>query len=139
MHLSNKNNQPITFNSQQLQTNKSIATAFSRQFARVVPPVMEPESRRIQRQIRVKHPLTADANPFTVGMVKAAIENSSNSVALGPDCLSMHHLKNLGPRGLKYLQRLYNLSYNHAICPTIWNNAIIVPILKTGKPKEHGT
>ena len=48
-------------------------------------------------------------------------------------------LKHLGPLGLRYLCRLFNLSYAHARIPDILKHAITVPLLIIGKPKEQGT
>ena len=53
--------------------------------------------------------------------------------------LSVLQLKHLGPLGLRYLCRLFNLSFAQARIPDIWKHAIIVPLLKPGKPKEQGT
>ena len=129
-------NQPITFEDTQVSNNAKIATSFCRHFTRTVPAVADRDTRRIQRSIRNLHPLDTSLNPFTLQMVKDAIANSSNSVALGPDDICIHHLKHLGPRGLRYLQHLYNLSINSATCPAIWKRAIITPLLKMGKPKD---
>ena len=76
--------------------------------------------------------------PFTPGQVKEAIENSGSSTALSPDGLTVLQLKHLGPLGLRYLCRLFNLSFTHARIPDIWKHAIIVPLLKPGKLKEQG-
>ena len=37
-----------------------------------------------------------------------------------------------------YLTDLFNLSVNCANIPVIWKQAIVVPILKPGKPAEQG-
>ena len=47
------------------------------------------------------------------------MRNSGNSRAAGPDGLTIHHLKHLGPLGLIYLTNLYNLSYMNANIPAI--------------------
>ena len=52
--------------------------------------------------------------------------------------LTIHHLKNLGPLGLQYLTRLYNLSVNHCNIPAIRKLAIINPVPKPGKPDKPG-
>jgi hypothetical protein len=57
----------------------------------------------------------------------------------GPDGLTSIHLKHLGPWAIAYLTKLYNLSVNNADLPAIWKAAVIVPILKPGKPANVGS
>ena len=40
----------------------------------------------------------------------------------------------LGPEALTILLGIYNESFRTAACPQIWRSAIIVPLLKAGKP-----
>jgi hypothetical protein len=68
-----------------------------------------------------------------------AINAAKSSSATGPDGLTLIHLKHLGPRGVGYLTCLYNLSVGNADLPAIWKAAIIVPILKPGKPANLGS
>ena len=72
-------------------------------------------------------------------MTLQAIKACSNSVATGPDGLTMLHIKHLGPRGLQYLTHLFTLSLRSADIPAIWKQAAIIPIPKAGKPADLGT
>ena len=54
----------------------------------------------------------------------------------GPDGLTMLHLRHLGPHGLAFLTELFNLSVAGINIPAIWNNSVLIPILKAGKPRE---
>ena len=76
--------------------------------------------------------------PFTPFMVAKVLRESGNSTAPSPDGLTILQLKNLGPIGLRYLCKLFNLSYAHANLPAIWKRAIILPLLKPDKPKDQG-
>jgi hypothetical protein len=58
---------------------------------------------------------------------------------LGPDGLSAVHLKHLGSQGLTFLTKLFNLSVAGADLPAIWKSAVIIPILKPGKPPSLST
>ena len=51
----------------------------------------------------------------------------------------MLHLKHLGPRGLRFLTHLFNLSLQSADIPSIWKRATLIPIPKAGKPRHLGT
>jgi hypothetical protein len=72
-------------------------------------------------------------------MTTDAINQSSNSNATGPDGLTSLHLKHLGPAGISYLTHLFNMSVRDAVVPTICKTALILPILKPGKPADQGT
>ena len=87
-------------------------------------------------QIR-RHPLDYHTGASTTTQVHQAFMNSCNSTATSPDNLTILHLRHLGPLGLHYLCRL-NLSYRHAEIPAFWKQAIIIPLLKPGKPKNQG-
>jgi hypothetical protein len=90
------------------------------------------------RTIRSKHVLIKDFSPFSVANVEHAIRVSKNSSVVGPDDLTALHLKHLSPQALSYLIKLFNLSNNHANLPVVWKQAIIIPVLKPGKPADQG-
>jgi hypothetical protein len=72
-------------------------------------------------------------------MTYNAIAASKNSLATGPDGLTAIHLKNLGMQGIRYPTELFNLPVGGADIPAMWKAALIVPILKTGKPATEGS
>jgi hypothetical protein len=90
-------------------------------------------------QIQAEHLLAREISPFTSDMVKLAIAAANNSSTRGPDGLTLLHLKHLGPRGLQFLTRIFNISVSTASIPSIWKNSIIIPILKPGKPGNPGS
>ena len=132
-------NQPITFQDRSHSDKRKIARKFVRQFTRPFPHHPSPDTRRILRKIRKKHKLNHNASPFTPDQVRRALEDSGNSTALSPDKLTVHQLKHMGPIGVRYLCRVFNLSYAHGRIPEIWKHANVIPLLKPGKPKEMGT
>ena len=132
-------NQPITFGTKVFSKPQSIAKKFCRQYTSVGTHRQNPETRRVIRNIRHKHKLVSDFNPFTVASTSDAIKAASNSTATGPDGLTSLHLKHLGPRGISFLNKLYNLSVNNANLPAIWKSANIIPIPKPGKPLNLST
>jgi hypothetical protein len=132
-------NQPISFH-QRYQTGPgNIADAFNKQFTSVVPHAQDPDTRRLMRDIHQLHPLDRDYPPFPPACVSEAIKKSSNSIAHGPDGLSMPLLKHLGPLGLQFLATLFTLSLRRAELPAVWKRSTIVPIRKPGKPADQGT
>ena len=132
-------NQPITFNNTTLTDDKDIATAFNKQFTSIVSHTSDPNARLVKRNLKKSRPLDKTASPFTTHAVSRAIRHGGNSRAVGPDGLTIHHLKHLGPHGIQHLTHLFNLSYNNADIPPIWKQAIVVPIPKPGKPASSGS
>ena len=129
-------NQPITFANNSFSSKKKIATHFVRQFTRPAPRRPNRATRQVMRLIRKKHKLNHNVSPFTPTQIIAALKDSGNSTALSPDGLTILQLKHLGPYGLRYLCAIFNLSYAHGRLPAIWKHAIILPLLKPGKPKN---
>ena len=132
-------NQPITFSSKTLTRNLEIATAFAKQFTSIVPHTSNPSTRIVNRELLKECPLNNSTPRFTSDIVAQAIKDSGNSNSAGPDGLTIHHLKNLGPLGLQYLTHLNNLSVNYCNIPAIWKRAIIIPVSKPGKLLDKGT
>ena len=132
-------NQPMTFEGKVFSDRRKIAMKFAKQFTRPSPHAHDPSTRRLIRLVHRRFPLERHAAPFTDAAVQKAIHLSKNSTAPSADGLTIHQLKHLGPRGIQYLTALFNLSHQHANLPAIWKHAIILPILKPGKPKDQGT
>ncbi|MCP4061384.1 MAG: hypothetical protein GY738_29760 [Pseudoalteromonas sp.] len=142
--LSGKNNsppsnQPISFNNKVHTSHLHIAQSFTKQFTSVSRHTSNPISRKIIRKLRRHNLLNRNFQPFTPALVLEAIKQSSNSSALGPDHLNILHLKNLGPNGISFLTKLFNLSISSANIPAIWKLSKIITLLKPGKPPDLST
>ena len=103
------------------------------------PHTSDPSTRIVKRMLLKECPLDNSTQRFTTDVVAQAIKEFGNSNSAGPDGLTIHHLKNLGPLGLRYLTQLYNLSLNSCNIPAIWKHAIVVPIPKPNKLLDQGT
>ena len=123
-------NQPISFGGSSLSNKKEIANKFVKQFTRPTPHRHNPNTRKTIRKLRSNHPLNHQLAPFTPSQVRGAIQISGNSTAPSPDGLTIHHLKHLGPLGIRFLCKIFNLSYAQARFPDIWMRAITTPLLK---------
>ena len=91
------------------------------------------------RRLTKRRPLDHSLLLFTPVQVREAIMASGNSTAHGPDHLNILHLKHLDPTGISYLCSLFNLSLASTDIPSIWKQAIIIALLKAGKPASLGT
>ena len=126
-------NQPITFKSKTYTKRAAIAKKFNQQFTSIGPHKQLPITRKVIRRIRKKK-LVADYSPFFDADVIGAIGRAESSTAAGPDNITMVHLKHLGPRAISYLTSIFNLSVCHSVLPSIWKQALILPVPKSGKP-----
>ena len=130
--------QRITFVNRCHTGKRKFVTYFVKQFTRPIRHRHNPSTRKIIHQNRNNHKLNHKSNPFTPDQVRKALAESKNSTADSPDKLTIHQLENLRPLGLRYLTKIFNLPYAHGRFPDIWKCPIIIPLLKTGKPKEQG-
>ena len=79
-----------------------------------------------------------DFKPFAPYDVIEAIKRSKGSTAMGPDNMSMLHLKHMGPLAISFLTTLFNLSVSRADLPSIWKFSLVIPVLKPAKDPSLG-
>lgn len=127
-------NQPIKFKGKYISNPSKIAKFFNKQYSSVVHHKSSKESRKITKDIR-KNNLN-DHPTHTAEQTKEAIKQSKSSKALGPDKISNLHLKHLGPNGISYLTKIFNLSSSTCKIPAIWKSSIIIPLPKPGKDPD---
>ena len=72
-------------------------------------------------------------------ILSLAIQHSKNNNSVGPDNLSIRHLKHIGPLGLTFLTSMYTTALNKNIIPHMWKLANIIPIPKPNKDTNIGT
>ena len=63
---------------------------------------------------------------LTTTQVQEAIQHSKNNNSVGPDNLSIRHLKHIGPLGLTFLTSMYTAALNKNIVPHMWKLANII-------------
>ena len=136
-NLSNKDlanpNQAIRFKGKYLSLGKDIATGFVKQFTSIVRHKSSRNSRKITKDI--KKNVLDESVSFTTEQTIEAIKRSKASKAVGPDGMSNLHLKHIGPKGLEYLTKIFNLSVHNSEIPDIWKQSFVIPLLKPGKDK----
>ena len=121
------------------QKTKQRATKFNQHFntSKLGRHTSSSETRLVTRQTKRKS--LEMAQTFNTDLMRRAIKSCRNSKAFGPDKLSIFHLKNLGPRAIKYITALFNLSVTTCQIPAIWKSSLIIPIPKPGKDTSVGT
>ena len=130
-----KDNQGIRFKGKYLTSATKIADSFNQQYSSVI----RHKSCRLARQVTrvsTKQPLS-EHTKFDPSQTETAIKKAKASKAIGPDGISNLHLKNIGPIGISYLTKLFDLSMEQAKIPMIWKKSTIIPLLKPGKPADE--
>lgn len=110
-------NQPISFGSRAFTKPAAIARRFNKQYTSVKVHRSNKKTRIVQRRLHKLHKIDHSFAPFSMQDTDAAIRQSSNSSAAGPDGLTALHLKHLGQSGTKFLTHLFNLSVSNADLP----------------------
>ena len=76
----------------------------------------------------------SNSQDFSMKELKTALKKMRRKGAPGPDDIPPSFLIELPDDALAILLEIYNESYRSANCPQIWRSAIIIPLLKAGKP-----
>ena len=76
---------------------------------------------------------------FTPSELDKALSKLKKSNATGVDEVHNAMLTNLSPPNKKHLLRLFNLMYLNDFVPDSWKRAIVIPLLKPGKPADKAT
>ena len=124
-------NRPVCFKGKMITSNYNIAQAFNKQYTTVCEKKPNRCARKINRKIRRRS--LNDALSFTADEISKAIATARPSPAVGPDKLTVIHLKHLGRKGIEYLTAVFNLSLKSSKIPDIWKQSVIVPLLKPTK------
>ena len=130
-------NQGISFGGKMTNNPRTMANSFNSQYTPRSDTKPVQALRRTLRNMKKKS--KSRAVRFTPTQTLEAIKKSKSSKALGPDGLSPIMLKHLGPKGIKYLTDIFNLSLLNTHIPSIWKTGKIIPLLKPGKPADQGT
>ena len=119
-------NEEITIDDFQVSPPKQIVHYFNRQFttSKLGRHTSSRENRLVYREIKQK--LLTSVVAFTSYQVTKGISSCSNTRTLGPDMLSIFHLKPLGSRAIEYLTALCNNSVTSCRIPL--KSSIVIPI-----------
>lgn len=72
---------------------------------------------------------------FSLLELKAVLSDSKNT-SPGPDDIPNIFLKQLPNKVVNTLLKIYNYVWSHNLFPSLWNQAIVIPIPKPGKDKQ---
>ena len=142
----NSPNEAMVHNGRLVTSDRRKADIFASHYAGVARLHMSKEDRdenraakqMLRRLRRVRDSGIACSTPnFSLTELNTALSNMKSRGAPGPDNISPPLLKHLGPGALMALLRIFNASLHSGEIPQMWRSAIIVPVLKAGKPPSQ--
>ena len=135
---SNSPNEAMAYRGRLITSNKRKADIFVNHYSTISKVQLSKEDRAEHRSLKSKlrEARTTDASvqPFTLSELRNAIQRMKSRGAPGPDRIPPTFLKHLGPKALRKLLELFNMSLRTSVTPQSWRNATIIPLLKTNKP-----
>ena len=137
----NAPNQAMTHKGRTIVSNQKKANIFAKHYGSVSRLKFTKEERainlRLKKLLRTAEAPDADSSascqPFTMDELTHAIGQMKTKGAYGPDDIPPTFLKALGPAALTEMLAIFNAAFELGVCPQIWRQAIIIPLLKAGK------
>ena len=127
-------------NGRVITSNKRKADIFSSHYAGVSNLKFNKEERTTNREAKRMLGSPSAGNiqcrRFTIQELNTAIKKMRGKGAPGGDDIPPQFIKALGPIARGILLDLFNESFEGVTIPQVWRNAIIIPLLKLGKPSS---
>jgi len=136
---SNSPNEVLVVNGRKLTSNRKKADAFIQEYADVSKLTFDKDERVVNREAKrmlrkMATPNDESTRSFSMDELEKAIRKMRVKGAAGEDEIPPSFLKALGPRAKVELLSIFNQSFDDASVPQMWRRAIILPLLKAGKP-----
>ena len=133
-------NETLVHEGREYITNKAKADVFLQRYA-ATSRLNIPKECRIKNSVRrsLIGPIVEDPSsiPFNAAEMSNAITRMKVKGAPGKDKIHPRFIKAMGPIAASFMLRIFNDSWKTGSCPASWREAIIVPILKKGKPASQ--
>jgi ribonuclease HI len=133
-------NEALLHKGRSLVGNVAKADAFMSAYAAVSRYKLETGDGRVRvegaTELRGPYAECSEERPFTSDELEEALHGMRSKGAPGGDEIAPPLLQQLGPVGKVTLLRLLNRSWLEGECPQNWRDAVIIPLLKSGKPAE---
>ena len=91
----------------------------------------------VRRIMNAPSVLAESCTDFKPAELSLAISSMKAKGAPGKDRIAPRFISALGPNALDFLLEIFNDSWRTCVSPAHWRNAIIVPLLKRGKPASQ--
>ena len=134
----NSPNEVMIHQGRAITSNQRKADIFMSHYAAVSKHSFSKEERNVNRQMkkamRTYNTQSEYGQALTMTELKKALSKMKRGGAQGPDDIPPPFLQELGPLALQELLNIFNASWTTSECPQIWKDAVIIPLLKSGKP-----
>ena len=126
-------------------TKKQAANHLAKQFSQVSNiSICNQRRQKVRQEITERKRITQQPTdeimtcPFVMEELEGALKGIQNGRSPEPDNTTNDMLAHLGTQAKKKLLGLFNTSWKTGLIPSIWKKAILIPILKAGKPRNKG-
>ncbi len=131
-------NEALIVKGRVITTNPKKADAFAKHYAGVSKLTFSKTERERNRSLKKRMKLQgADDESccdFDMKELDNALKKMKTKGAPGKDDIPPSFLKNIGPLAKKELLDILNTSFRTSLVPSVWRHAIIIPLIKVGKP-----
>lgn len=101
-------------------------------------PLLELSYSEIVSEKSLSHSIRPLNAPLVIEETQKALSNFK-SRATGLDEVHNEMLKHLSPANIRHLHSLFSLFLRTGFVPEIWKCAVIIPLLKSGKPPNQAS
>ena len=134
-------NEALLVKSKVLHSDRQKADAFAKYYAQQSKLTFTKEERdtnRASKKLLQTATVSEECSQdFTEAELKKGLRRMRTKGTAGPDEITPAFIKAFGPAARKELLDLFNRSWNESVCPQVWRNATIIPLLKPGKPASE--
>ena len=137
----NNPNEALAHNGRSVTSDIRKADVFMKHYASVGRHKFNKDERSLNREVKkILKQTPGDEgaeSSFTMSELNKALRKMNKKSAPGSDDIPPSFLVALGPKAKQILLDIFNQSFNNADIPQLWRNAIIIPLLKAGKPASQ--
>jgi ribonuclease HI len=138
-------NRVLLHRGKEVHTDQGKADAFVNEYASVSRHERTVADRKLDRGVRRRlarasalfGPVEESCSDFTNAELIFALNQSNEGSAEGADGVSARFILKAGAVAQDFFLECCNRSFREGFCPQSWRDAVIVPILKEGKPAGH--
>ena len=133
-------NETLVHNGKCFTSSRTKANAFMHRYAEISRLDIPKSSRRkkpISRMLNAPSVAEESCQAFNPAELSVAIKSMKPKGAPGRDRIAPRFINSLGPVALSFMLTIFNDSWCSGSCPLLWREAIIIPLLKKGKPASQ--
>ena len=128
-------NETLIHNGKCYTSSRAKANAFMHRYAEISRLDIPKSSRhKIRRTLNAPSVAEESCQAFNLAELSVAIKSMKPKGAPGKYRIAPRFINALGPVALSFMLAIFNDSWFSGKCPPSWREAVIIPLLKKGKP-----